>query len=175
MQIEPHRSLLDRVDPGLMVAGVRAWLYLGIVACTVAALLVLSAIAGLVVPLVIAMLFYPVVDWLVERRIPRQLASIGVIRIDPAGFIETFVAARGERLAAAVTAGTLTREEADARLATARSLATARIYQPVTALGPGGQGRGQGTGFVDADGDGACDHMPAGGQGRTGGGRGPRR
>lgn len=83
MPIEPHRSPLDQVSPGLLVAGVRAWLYLGIAACTIAVLFVMSAIVGLVVPLVIAvviaMLFYPVVDWLAERRIPRQLGSLGVM------------------------------------------------------------------------------------------------
>ncbi len=83
MQNEPRRSPLDRVSPGLLVAGVRAWLYLGIAACTIAALVVLSAIAGLVVPLVIAtviaMLFYPVVDWLAARRVPRQIGAIGVM------------------------------------------------------------------------------------------------
>lgn len=98
---------------------------------------------------------------------------------DPAAFIDAFVASRSERLDTAVAAGTLTRAEADTRLATARSMSTARIYQPFTVLGPGGQGpnqgRGQGTSFMDADGDGACDLMPTGGQGRMGGGRGPRR
>ncbi len=85
MPIEPRHSPLDQVSPGLLVAGVRAWLYLGIAACTLAALLVLSTIAGLVVPLVvatvIAMLFYPVVDWLAERRIPRPFASLGVMAL----------------------------------------------------------------------------------------------
>lgn len=121
------------------------------------------------------------------------LASGGV---DPAAFIDTFVAVRADRLSAAVAAGTMTQADADARLATARSMATARLYQPFTALGPGGQGpnqgagradaggdglcdgqpgAGQGAGYVDADGDGLCDHAGAGGQGRMGGGRGPRR
>jgi hypothetical protein len=94
--------------------------------------------------------------------------------VDPAAFIDSFVATRVERLDAAVVAGTMTRADADARLATARSLSTARIYQPFTALGPGGQGGGAGQGFVDANGDGVCDLMPADGQGRMGGGRGGR-
>jgi hypothetical protein len=108
---------------------------------------------------------------------------------DPAAFIEIFVASRAERLDAAVAAGTLTREDADARLATARSMAAARIAQPFTARGPGcqdadadglcdGMGTGgQGAGFVDENGDGVCDLMPQGGQmrGRMGGGRGPGR
>ncbi len=92
--------------------------------------------------------------------------------IDPAAFINRFVATRATRLDAAVTAGTLTRAEADTRLATARALSTARINQPFTVLGPGGQGPNAGQGFVDANGDGVCDQMPAGGQGHMGGGRG---
>ncbi len=103
--------------------------------------------------------------------------------VNPASFIDSFVATRAERLNAAVAAGRLTRAEADAQLATARSLATARIYQPFTSRGPGGQGpqagqgqgRSAGPGFVDADGDGVCDNLPAAGQARMGGGRGPRR
>jgi hypothetical protein len=97
--------------------------------------------------------------------------------VEPLKFIERFVASRAERLDAAVAAGTLTREEADARLATARSMSAARIAQPFTALGPGGQGPGQGAGFVDEDGDGVCDLMPQGGrmQGQGGGRHGPRR
>jgi predicted PurR-regulated permease PerM len=83
MNIEPRRSPLDRVSPGLLVTGVRAWLYLGIAAFSIVVLFVLSMIAGLVVPLVIAtviaMLFYPVVDWLADRRIPRQSGSLGVM------------------------------------------------------------------------------------------------
>jgi hypothetical protein len=119
--------------------------------------------------------------------------------IDPAAFIDEFVASRAERLSAAVAAGTMTQADADARLATVRSMATTRLYQPFTVLGPGGQGPNQGAGcadmngdgvcdgqpggqgpnqgagFTDADGDGVCDHTATGGQGRMGGGRGPRR
>lgn len=97
--------------------------------------------------------------------------------VNPTAFIETFVASRAERLDAAVAAGALTREDADARLATARAMAAARIARPFTALGPGGHGAvSQGAGFVDENGDGVCDLMPEGGQmpGRMGG-RGPRR
>lgn len=95
--------------------------------------------------------------------------------VEPAAFIDDFVASRAARLDGAVAAGALTREQADARLATARSMAAARIAQPLSAGGPGGRGAGHGPGFVDEDGDGVCDQMPAGGQVRQGGGRGPRR
>ncbi len=93
---------------------------------------------------------------------------------DPAAFVDGFVATRAARLDAAVAAGTLTAEEAEARLLTARSMSTARIYQPFTALGPGGQGAQMG--FVDADGDGVCDQAgTGGGRGQMGGRRGPSR
>lgn len=92
---------------------------------------------------------------------------------DPAKLVEAFVASRAERLEAAVAAGRLTRAEADARLATVRAMVTARIEQPFSVLGPGGRGAGQN--FVDRNGDGVCDNLPAGGQGRQGAGPGPRR
>jgi hypothetical protein len=97
--------------------------------------------------------------------------------VDPAAFIDRFVASRAVRLDAAVAAGMLTREDADARLATARSMSATRIAQPFTTLSPGGQGPSQGAGFVDENGDGVCDLMPEGGQmrGRMGGGHGPQR
>jgi hypothetical protein len=95
--------------------------------------------------------------------------------IAPQDFIDAFVASRAERLDAAVAAGRISRADADARLELVRSMAATRIAQPFSANGPNGRGPGAGTGpnFVDADGDGVCDHMPAGGQQR-GGGRGPR-
>ncbi|NJN16570.1 MAG: hypothetical protein HC822_09995 [Oscillochloris sp.] len=109
--------------------------------------------------------------------------------VDPASFISSFVASRAERLDAAVAAGTISQEEAAARLATVQSMATARIYQPFTVLGPGGQGpnqsQGQGgqgncdqancTNFVDADGDGVCDQMPGDGNPQRGNRHGPNR
>lgn len=83
MAHEPRRSPWELVSPGLLSAGVRAWLYLGIAACVIAVFTLLSALAGLVVPLVIAvviaMLFYPVVDWLEARRVPRLLGALGVM------------------------------------------------------------------------------------------------
>ncbi|MFV9507102.1 MAG: AI-2E family transporter [Oscillochloridaceae bacterium umkhey_bin13] len=83
MEPESRRLPWDQIKPSLLVAGLQAWLYLGIVAGILTTLLMLSALAGLVVPLVIAMmlamLFFPVVDWLATRRIPRQLGAIGVI------------------------------------------------------------------------------------------------
>ena len=125
---------------------------------------------------------------LTQAELIAQLGTDGTIAaaltaggVDPVAFIDTFVALRAERLNAAVAAGTMTRADADTRLITARSMATTRINQPFTVLGPGGQGpnagqgSGNGTGFVDANGDGICDQMPAGSQSGMRGGRGPRR
>jgi putative heme transporter len=78
-----RRSPLDAINPGLLTLGLRSWLYLGIAACVIAILFVLSAIASLLVPLVIsvviAMLFYPVIDWLAERQVPRLAGTLGVM------------------------------------------------------------------------------------------------
>lgn len=78
-----RRSPLDAINPGLLTMGLRSWLYLGIAACVIAILFVLSAVASLVVPLVIsaviAMLFYPVIDWLAERQVPRLAGALGVM------------------------------------------------------------------------------------------------
>ncbi len=105
--------------------------------------------------------------------------------VNVASFVDSFVASRAERLNAAVAAGVLTRAEADARLATLRANVTTRLNQPFSVLGPaarhghagqGGAGQGAGQNFVDTNGDGVCDSMPAGGgQARVGAGRGPRR
>lgn len=96
--------------------------------------------------------------------------------VDVAAFADSFIASRAERLNAAVAAGALTRAEADARLAALRTSVTARLEQPFTVVGPAGQGAGGARNFVDANGDGVCDNMPAGGgRARAGAGRGPRR
>ncbi|MFQ3661241.1 MAG: hypothetical protein SNJ69_02485 [Chloroflexaceae bacterium] len=105
--------------------------------------------------------------------------------VSVASFVDSFIASRAERLNAAVAAGVLTRAQADARLAALRTNVTARLDQPFTVLGPaargaragqGGAGQGAGQNFVDANGDGICDTMPAGGgQARVGAGHGPRR
>jgi hypothetical protein len=58
--------------------------------------------------------------------------------IDPQTVADTFVASRAERLSAAVAAGRITQEQADAQLAIAKSMTVARLMQPFTPLGPGG-------------------------------------
>lgn len=118
-----------------------------------------------------------------QAELVAQLGADGTILdaltaggIAPQDFIDAFIAARAARLDAAVAAGRISRADADARLELVRSMAATRIAQPFSANGPQGRGTGAGTGpnFVDEDGDGVCDHMPAGGQRRGGGGRGPR-
>ncbi|WP_129674244.1 AI-2E family transporter [Candidatus Chloroploca sp. Khr17] len=80
-----RRSPLDLVSPGLVAIGIRSWLYLGVAAFAIAVLFIMSAIGSLVVPLVlatvIAMLFYPLVDWLEARRVPRLFSALGVMAL----------------------------------------------------------------------------------------------
>ena len=73
--------------------------------------------------------------------------------------VDAFIAPRAERLDAMVTAGRLTREQADQMLATMRTQVTEQINEVWTA-----QGAGPGTGYVDSDGDGVCDNMPGNGK-----------
>lgn len=79
---QPVRSAQD-VSPSLRSVGIRSWLYLGIALWVAVIFAFLSSISGLVVPLVIAavmaMLFYPLVDWITARRVPRSLASLLVL------------------------------------------------------------------------------------------------
>jgi predicted PurR-regulated permease PerM len=84
MAQEPPRQLpLDKISPNLLVFGLRSWLYLGILACALAGLLMISTLSSLIVPLivavVIAMLFYPVVDWMAARSIPRTIGTLVVM------------------------------------------------------------------------------------------------
>lgn len=67
--------------------------------------------------------------------IANELKAAG---IDPQTVADTFVASRAERLSAAVAAGRITQEQADAQLAIAKSMTVARLMQPFTPLGPGG-------------------------------------
>jgi hypothetical protein len=92
--------------------------------------------------------------------------------------VDAFIAPRAERLDDLVAAGRLTREQADQMLSTMRAHVTEQVNEVWS-----GQGAGPGTGFVDEDGDGICDNMPANGNGRGDGngnmmrgpGRGPNR
>lgn len=73
----------DGVSPTLRQWGTRSWLYLGIALWALAIVTFLGAIAGLVAPLavavIMAMLFYPLVDMLETRRVNRSIGSVLVI------------------------------------------------------------------------------------------------
>lgn len=92
--------------------------------------------------------------------------------------IDAFLAPRVENMNAAVAAGRLTQEQAGEMLATMRTHVTEQVNE---VWNPQGAGSGADTGFADADGDGVCDNMGAGGRGAMGQGgmmgqgRGPRR
>jgi hypothetical protein len=73
--------------------------------------------------------------------------------------VEAFLAPREEALQAAVEAGRITQEQADAMLAQMREHVQTRLTATWTF------GQGYGPGFVDEDGDGVCDHMQNGGFG----------
>jgi hypothetical protein len=84
--------------------------------------------------------------------------------------VDAFIAPRVEMLKSAVAAGRLTQAQADANLATMKANISAQLNAKFTPRG-GGAGTGMGTGFMDSDGDGVCDNMPANGQ--AGAARGP--
>lgn len=80
-----------------------------------------------------------------QELVARLTASGGSIAdelkaagIDPQVVADKFVATRAERLNAAVAAGRITQEQADAQLAIAKSMTMARLMQPFTPIGPGG-------------------------------------
>jgi predicted PurR-regulated permease PerM len=71
------------VSPGLWAWGARSWLYLGIALWAFVIVLFLSLMPGLVIPLVVAivmaMLFYPLVDIMAARRVNRTFGSLLVL------------------------------------------------------------------------------------------------
>lgn len=71
--------------------------------------------------------------------------------------VDAFLAPRTERLAEQVATGRLTQTQADTMLEMMRTNVIARLTQPWAP-----QGNGMGMGFVDANGDGVCDHAGAG-------------
>ena len=68
------------VSPGLRAWGTRSWFYLGIALWVLAIVTFLTTISGLFVPLVVAvvmaMLFYPLVDKLAAHRVNRTIGSL---------------------------------------------------------------------------------------------------
>ncbi len=83
--LQRTREAWQQLPFWLRKVGLRCWLYLGIVVFAGFILALLSAISGLVVPFVIAVvaaaLFNPIVDALQKIRIPRALASALVLML----------------------------------------------------------------------------------------------
>ena len=95
-------------------------------------------------------------------------------KVAPSAIVDAMLAPRKAQLDAQVTAGRLTREQADTMLAQMRASITPQLSEPWTAKGPGNGDPG--SAFVDKDGDGECDQMPEGGrQQAPAGGRGMQR
>ena len=100
--------------------------------------------------------------------------------VDPQAIVDAYVQPRTDTLDAAVAAGRITQDQADAMLAQMEAMISAKLDQPWEAQGNGncdgtctgtpGQG-GTGPNWDDANGDGACDnygsmqHNMRGGQG----------
>lgn len=102
--------------------------------------------------------------------------------VDPQAIVDAYVQPRTDTLDAAVAAGRITQDQADAMLAQMAAMISAKLDQPWAAQGNGncdgtcsgtpGQG-GSGLNWNDADGDGTCDNygsMQHNMQGRRGGG-----
>ncbi len=105
----------------------------------------------------------------------RSIAQVaGERNVAVSTIVDAFLAPRAERMDAMVTAGRLTREQADLMLATMRTQVTEQINEIWAPQGAGtGTGTGTGTGYVDSDGDGVCDNMPSNGNSNgNGNGRG---
>ena len=95
-----RRSPLERIAPWLVDLGVRGWLFVGIVLAASIVYGALAAIAGLVVPLVVAVvigvLFAPLVAIGARLRIPRRISS-GLVILGLAGVsaLSIWVTVRG--------------------------------------------------------------------------------
>ena len=116
-----------------------------------------------------------VADLTAELKTGKTIAAVAEAKkVAPSAIIDAMLAPRKAQLDAQVTAGRLTREQADAMLAQMRASITPQLSEPWTANGPGNGDPG--SAFVDKDGDGECDQMPEGGrQQAPAGGRGMQR
>lgn len=103
-------------------------------------------------------------DLVAQLRANKTIADVAAEKnVAPAVIVDAFIAPRVVQLNAAVAAGTLTQAQADAMIAAMRTNVTAQLSQPWNPRGPGDGTPGDN--FVDANGDGVCDQMPAGGRG----------
>jgi len=116
-----------------------------------------------------------VADLTAELKTGKTIAAVAEAKkVAPSAIVDAMLAPRKAQLDAQVTAGRLTREQADTMLAQMRVSITSQLSEPWTAKGPGNGDPG--SAFVDKDGDGECDLMPAGGrQQMPAGGRGMQR
>lgn len=113
-------------------------------------------------------------DLIAELNTGKTIATVAAAKnVAPAVIVDAFLAPRKTQLDAQVKAGRLTQAQADAMLAQMQTSITANLSEPWTAKGPGSGTPG--SGFVDADGDGACDLMEAGGALGQAGAGGPMR
>jgi hypothetical protein len=104
-------------------------------------------------------------DLVAQLRSGRTIAQIATEKnVALATIVDAFIAPRKAHLEILVANGQLTQAQMDTMLATMQANVTARLNQPGIP-----QGHGPGAGYVDADGDGVCDHA---GSGRMG--NGPR-
>jgi predicted PurR-regulated permease PerM len=83
MANQPEEIITNSVSPDLQRWGIRSWLYLGITLWVLAIVIFFTAISGLFIPLVVAvvigMLCYPLVDKLAAYRVNRSIGSLLVI------------------------------------------------------------------------------------------------
>src|SRR5688572_20608591 len=74
---------VDGISPTLRAWGLRSWFFVGIVVAAVIFVVFFTAIASVSVPFVIAvvmaMIFYPLVDVLERRKVPRSIGSLLVL------------------------------------------------------------------------------------------------
>ena len=116
-----------------------------------------------------------VADLTAELKTGKTIAAVAEAKkVAPSAIVDAMLAPRKAQLDTQVTAGRLTREQADTMLAQMRATITPKLSEPWTANGPGNGVPG--SAFVDKDGDGECDQMPEGGrQQAPAGGRGMQR
>ena len=88
-----------------------------------------------------------------ELNTGKTIANVAVTHgVAVSKIVDAFVAPHVDRMNQLVTAGSITRTQADAYIATMKANITAQLNAPFTP-----NGLGMGTGFVDVNGDGLCD------------------
>jgi predicted PurR-regulated permease PerM len=114
--VDESKDMLRRYAPTWLVAlGVRSWLAVGFLAVLGVIITLIGIASGLVGPLIIAvvigMLFYPLVDWMEKRKVPRAagaaivmllliVLAVGVVWITVEGILS-----QADEIVAGVQAG----------------------------------------------------------------------